>query len=314
MKRLITFIIISIGFGACKPYENVPELTYMSDLQYPYEEVKTVTIDSGIDLAYIDEGQGKETIIFIHGLGSYMPAWYRNIQELKNDYRCIALDLPGYGKSEKGDYRSDMMFFANTVKSLLQELNIDKATVAGHSMGGQIAMTIALHYPELVEKLILVSPAGFETFTEGQKQWFREIVTPKLTQLTTVEMIQANLAYNFYAMPAEAEFMITDRMAIRKAVDFEWYALAITRSVQGMVDQPVFEFLPEIEQPVLSVFGENDNLIPNRFLNPGFTKEVALKGDSQLPNSILNMIPKAGHFVHFEKPEEFNQAVKSFLK
>ncbi len=313
MKGFIAFIIILIGFAGCKPYENIPEISYMADLQYPYNEVKKITIDSGIELAYIDEGQGDETIVFVHGLGSYMPAWYRNIEVLKNDYRCIALDLPGYGKSGKGDYKSDMMFFASTVKSLVEQLNIEKITVAGHSMGGQIAMTMALHYPELVEHLILVSPAGFETFTEGQKQWFREVVTPKLTQLTTVEMIQANLAYNFYSMPAEAEFMITDRIAIRKAADFEWYALTITRSVQGMVDQPVYEFLPEIEQPVLTIFGENDNLIPNRFLNPGFTEDIAKKGTDRLPNSKLNMISKAGHFVHFEKPQEFNQAVKTFL-
>ena len=79
-------------------------------------------------------------------------------------------------------------------------------------------------------------------------------------------------------------------------------------------DQPVFEFLPDIKQPSLVIFGENDNLIPNRFLNPGFTKDVALKGHEKLPNSELVMLPNCGHFAQFEKSAEINESISKFLK
>ena len=82
-------------------------------------------------------------------------------------------------------------------------------------------------------------------------------------RLTTVEQIRNNYAYNFYNMPKDAEFMVNDRIAIRSADDFIPYCYMITKNVQGMVDQPIFDFMPQIKQPVLAIYGENDNLIPN---------------------------------------------------
>lgn len=71
----------------------------------------------------------------------------------------------------------------------------------------------------------------------------------------------------------------------------------IPKNVRGMVDYPVYDVLPEIKQPVLTLFGEMDNLIPNRYLNGGRTSDIARDGSSRIPNSLLLMIPKAGHFV-----------------
>ncbi|MGC8866172.1 MAG: alpha/beta fold hydrolase [Bacteroidales bacterium] len=181
-------------------------------------------------------------------------------------------------------------------------------------MGGQIAITTALLYPDRVKGLILAAPAGFETFTAGQKQWFRDVMTPKTVKLTTAEAIQSNLATNFYKLPAEAEFMITDRLRMRKAKDFDAYCYAVSQSVKGMVDEPVADYLKDLQIPVLIFFGENDNLIPNRFLNPGPTAEVARKGAGLIPNSQLIMIPQCGHFLMFEKPEIFNQETRKFLQ
>jgi len=85
----------------------------MDQIEYPYE-VKKVELFNDIELAYVDEGKGDQTIIFIHGLGSYLPAWKNNIEGLMSDYRCIAIDLPGYGYSSKGKYEGSMTFFAKT--------------------------------------------------------------------------------------------------------------------------------------------------------------------------------------------------------
>ena len=62
------------------------------------------------------------------------------------------------------------------------------------------------------------------------------------------------------------------------------------------------------------IYGENDNLIPNRYLNPGSTEAIARDGASRIPNATLRLVPKAGHFVHFEKAEEVNGFISSFLK
>lgn len=284
----------------------------MDELEYPFQ-VRRITLDSGPEIAFVDEGKG-DVIIFIHGLGSYLPAWRKNIDSLKSDYRCIAIDLPGYGKSSKLPHSGKMTYYASVVKEFADKLGLKEVTLAGHSMGGQISMIAGLNYPDLVKNIILIAPAGFEKFTEGQKQWFRNVMTLEGVKNTMAEDIQTNLAVNFYNMPDDAEFMIIDRIAMRSADDFEHYCYAVVQSVNGMVDEPVIDLLPKISQPTLIIFGENDNLIPNRFLNPGKTKKIAEIGKSKIPDSQLIIVKKAGHFVQFEKPEEVNGAIRQFLK
>ncbi len=314
MKNLIFFILLLLIFAlfSClKPYQNFEEIEF-SDLQYPFP-VKTSTVKDNLELAYVDEGSGQQTIIFIHGLGSYLPAWQKNIAGLKDSYRCIALDLPGYGKSGKGVYPIDMEFYVDVLTEVMDNLDLESVNLAGHSMGGQIAMIAALKYPDRVKSLILIAPAGFEEFTPGEGQWFHDVMTVDFVRLTPVQQIRANVAGNFYNMPAEAEFMVTDRIALRKADDFEKYCYAVVKSVQGMVDQPVHQLLDQIRQPALIVFGENDNLIPNPFLHPGKTVNIAKTGAEKIPNSRLVMIPKCGHFAQFEKAEIVNRSIRDFL-
>lgn len=80
-----------------------------------------------------------------------------------------------------------------------------------------------------------------------------------------------------------------------------------------MIDEPVIDRLDQITQPTLILFGANDNLIPNRYLNPGKTVDIAKYGASKIKGSKLVMVPKCGHFMMFEKPEVFNQEVLGFL-
>lgn len=302
-----------MAFASCSPYSNIKNISSFDELEYPFE-VKKVKISEEIEIAYMDEGKSDEIIIFIHGLGSYSPAWGKNIEGLKDHYRCIAIDLPGYGKSSKNPHSGMMTFYADVVNQFVTKLDLGQVILAGHSMGGQISMVAAMHYPSMVKELILVDPAGFERFNEGQKDWFRDVMSLTSVKNTPADGIQTNLAYNFYNFPKDAKFMITDRIAMRTAKDFDNYCYAVVRSVHGMVDQPVIDKLNLIQQPTLIFFGENDNLIPNRFLNPGKTEPIAKFGANQIKNSKLIMVPKCGHFMMFEKPETFNTEVQNFLK
>lgn len=305
------FSVIAMILFSCST-TKLPSVTSFKEINYG-KQVQYIQLDD-IQLAYTEEGsEHQQTILFIHGLGSYLPAWKKNTEVLSKRYRCIAIDLPGYGHSSKGNYDYSMTFFANVISEFAQKKGLQKIHLAGHSMGGQIALTLALTQPELVDRLILVAPAGFETFNKGQRQWFRDVMTVDGVRLTTVEQIRLNLAYNFYDLNEDAQFMIDDRIAMRSAVDFVPYCYAIAESVSGMVDQPVYDFLPQIQHKTLCVFGANDNLIPNRFLNAGRTEDVAKKGAERLPNCKLEVLPKAGHFVMFEKYEAFNKLVEQFL-
>ncbi len=314
MNRILIILFASalLIASGCSPYGNLSIMNF-DELNYPYP-VKKAVLSDDITIAYLDEGAGSQAIIFIHGLGSYLPAWEKNIDGLKQNYRCIAIDLPGYGKSSKAVHSGTMEFYANVIKSFMDKLGLQKAVIAGHSMGGQIAMVMALRYPEYVDKLVLVSPAGIETFTEGQKEWFRNVMTVAGVKNTSAQQIRANLTANFYNLPDDAEFMITDRIAMRDAEYFDNYCYTVVQSVKGMVDQPVYDFLPDIKQKTLILFGENDNLIPNPYLNPGFTADIGKIAEERIPDSKLIVVPSCGHFVQFEKADVVNNAVKDFLR
>lgn len=312
MKYLLAaFFLFPASFQLTAQIENRPT---MQDWEYPYD-VQKITLSDSVEIAYIDEGKGSRTLLFIHGLGSNLKAWQKNIDFLKKDYRCIALDLPGYGKSSKGEYPFDMTFFAKTVRDLIEKLALTKVVLVGHSMGGQIALHTLLNQEEKIEKLILIAPAGFETFTEEEKAWFQSVFTAAVVKATPEAQIVKNFHLNFHTFPDDAQFMIDDRLLLRKTAAYEPYCKMIPQCVKGMLNEPVFDRLSEITLPTLILFGENDLLIPNKFLHAALTvAQVATSGHERIPDSELKMIPRAGHFVQWEQAEQVNEMVLKFLK
>lgn len=313
MQRLFLFVLF-LSLAGCGTYAQTS--AYMDSLHYPFS-TKTIDLSDSVSIAYIDEGEGSETLLFIHGLGSYLPAWRKNIKELRKHYRCIALDLPGYGKSSRGAYPYDMSFFADQVHQFLRKLSLKKPVVVGHSMGGQIALTLALQHPDQVDRLVLVAPAGFETFTDQERTWFQQVYTPAVVRATPPAQIERNFALNFYegVFPEDAHFMFEDRLRMRADTAlYDDYCQMIPQCVQGMLQEPVFDQLSDIKLPTLILYGRGDLLIPNTLLHTDLTtEEVAQAGHQQLPDSQLQLLDACGHFVQWECSEAVNAAIKSFI-
>lgn len=279
-------------------------------LGYPYTMSRQAV--DGLKIAYADEGQG-EPILFIHGMGSYAPAWKKNVAGLSAHYRCIVVDLPGYGKSSKGRYPANMSFHARKLLGLMDSLNIQQFHIAGHSMGAQIAMHMALAEPDRVKSLMMMAPAGIETFTEAEKQLFMAM-TPEQVAGVSDEQYRKNLELNFYEMPDDAEFMYTDRMAIKTDPQFPDYCHVVVEGIRGMLNEPVFNQLPELDMPTLVLYGKQDKLIPNRYMHPQLnTESVAKLAEEQLPAAQVYLIEKAGHFVQFEQAARVNELMQDFL-
>ncbi len=316
MKQLITIglLLIGIQLQAQRLYPQLEKVQSFDQIEYPYA-VQKQQISNNITIGYMDEGSGNQTIVFVHGLGSYAPAWKKTIAGLKDHFRCIAIDLPGYGRSSKGNYAASMSFYADAIHEFLDSLGLEKVVLAGHSMGGQISIVATLKRPERVQKLLLISPAGIETFTEGEKDWFRDAITAKGVMLTPLNSIEENLGHNFYKFPKDAEFMIKDRYAMTGCGDdFLWYCKVVERCVQGMVNEPVIRDLPQLNVPTLVVFGEADKLIPNRYLHGGSTEKIGERALKYIRHSELFMVKKAGHFVMFEKADEVNAKMIEFMQ
>lgn len=308
LLSLLPFFFISGCSGFL--YTNLPPIEFQ-DIDYGYQ-AKTVL--SNPSISYVDVGKGEKTILLVHGLASNAGFWRYVIPELSKNYRVIALDLPGYGKSQKGAYPYGMTFYADQIKRLADELRLDKFIFVGHSMGGQIGITFSLKYLERLEKLVLASPAGVEEFERGEGDWLRSVMTKSFIKKTPEDGIRRNLAINFYSWNDKWEWMVEERVRMIKAKEFDEFAYTVVRCVNGMLDEPTFDKLKNISIPTLIVYGKYDGLIPNPYLNPGFTSDVFQWGAKQIPNCKLYEIDNCGHMLQIEKPEEFSNAILNFLK
>lgn len=281
---------------------------------YPYQ-VHTAVLPYPMEIAYIDEGAGDQVIVFLHGLGSNLKVWQKNIEVLSKHFRCIALDLPGYGLSEKNLFPFDMTFFSQAVYQSLKTLGLRKVILVGHSMGGQIATHLVLNYKNLVEQLILIAPAGFETFSEEEAQLLNTIYKPNFLKGLSTRQIIRNIRANFYKMPRDARFMINERLLLRQSDEYTHYCKMVPRCIKGMLYEPVFDELASITLPTLVLYGENDRLIPNPLIHPTLSvHQVALEGYQQFMDSKLIMIPRAGHLVQWEQAALVNYALVDFLE
>lgn len=285
--------------------------TQFNQIKYS-SPAKFVEVNS-FKIAYTDEGDSKDVLLFIHGLGSYLKAWDRNIPELKNHFRCIALDLPGYGKSSKQIHSGRVSFYVEIINEFIKKLNLQNVSLVGHSMGGQIVSAYVIKYPAQITKLILVAPAGFEYFNADESEIIKMIISPDLIFKTSNNQIRLNYNSNFFNMPDEAEEMIADRITIKDDEDFYAHCTVVSNSLLGLLNEPVFDHLALITIPTLIFFGKEDLLIPNRSIHQTTTEEVAILGSSKIKNSKLILLNECGHFLQYEKPDQFNSSVISFL-
>lgn len=291
----------SFSQEACLPVYDLP--------------VQKIQLSNNINLAYVEAGKGR-TLIFIHGLGGNLSHWTKNIKELSNNFNVIAIDLPGYGHSIQ-TYNSGgdlLQYYADVIAEFIKIKKLKRAILAGHSMGGQIAIIAALSNPKQIKKLILLAPAGLETFTDTEAQLLMNATKPEVFEKQDEAVIRFNYNRNFYQFPSDAEILIQDRLKLRNCTQFRIYTQTVSDGVKGMLHHPVRNKLNEIKQPVLLIFGEDDALIPNTFLHPSLTKQQLI---DDACNSIKKInvvkIKEAGHLLQYEKWNEVNTAIKQFL-
>lgn len=279
---------------------------------FPYP-VYRKKLRGGIEIAYTDVGTGNETLILLHGLSGSTQVWSKNLAELSRHTRCIAVDLPGNGLSSKGDYTFSMSFYAETIFQFIESLGLQRVALLGHSMGGQISIMMTLRYPQLVNKLLLAAPAGFEYFSSTESLLFQQMFLSGQLFYTDEQQLFSGIRESFQHFPAEGTALMEALKQQLLQGNMNYYRNMVNRSVQGMLQEQVFELLPRLSCPVLACFGLQDRFIPNRFIHPGNTRQLAEKAASRIPKCSLKLMDDCGHFLQWEKALIFNREVSDFL-
>ena len=271
------------------------------------------------EVAYVElNPEGQRTLVFIHGLGSYLKFWRYQLDVFAaQGYRVIAVDLPGYGKSDKpASFPYTMEAMGDAAHELAQKLGANKPILVGHSMGGQTALSYAIRYPEEPGALVLTAPAGFEKFSWKEKAWLTRAFSTVLIKSSPEYAIWGSVRQsNFQRWRPELEWLIEERVRVVTTPEFDAYAYANVRTVNGLAHNDfVRDSLGNIQAPTIIVFGEDDRLIPNPFMHGGRAREVMEYGHVGIKGSELVGLDRCGHSVQLDCPQEYNAAVSAFLK
>lgn len=258
-------------------------------------------------LAHTDTGSGS-TIVFLHGLGLNRNFWSSTISEL-HTHRCIAIDLPGHGESEKIATNGSMTSYVAAVRVVIEKLNLTDVTLVGHSMGGQIAMILALQIPAVISKLVLVCAAGIETFTTDEAEKLKSITN----QVYANPISDDVLSRTFYHANAEIRALLMHEHVVHQRGNFRHLSTLITSSVAGMLSEPVFPFLKQITQPTLMINGAMDTAIPNRWLHAQLTlMELQSNAKKEIRNCETVIFPMAGHYLPVDQPTDLVRRLTTF--
>ena len=257
--------------------------------------------------SFSDTGKGKQTIVFLHGLGLNRNIWNAVISELSHQFRCISIDLPGHGKSTDIITDGKMSSYAAEVRKVIDHLALRNFILCGHSLGGQISIILSLQLSASVERLILVASAGLETFTPEEATKLKAA-----TQHIYRNPIAAEaLKHAFPLLSKEKLELLMFEYITQQQQNFARFSNLICNSVCGMLEEPVFNYLPHLTMPVHLIYGTNDTAIPNRILHPQLTvTQLAQSASSQIPRSTTQIIPGCGHYLPVENPTIIATAIK----
>ena len=280
---------------------------------YPYRVNYTQT--SAGKIAFVDEGKGEQTIVFLHGLANYIGVWQANIEELKNTTRCIAIDFPGNGLSEGGDLPYSISLYSKILGEVIQNLNLKNVTLCGHGMGGHVALFAALHSPEIIQKLVLISPSGLESFSPHEVLLLKGSIN-MMTLITTDEFQLSQVINNsFFKKNIAEEKIIEDLISLMKNNHHKYWNKMVKKSIEAMLDEPVYSQLKNITQKAIIIFGEQDLIIPNKIFHPQLTvKSIAENAKKIMPHADFIVLEETGHFAQIEKANIVNQYIKKFLE
>ncbi len=260
--------------------------------------VKSDYVESGgYKLHYFEAspaGGAGTPLVLVHGLGARGEDWAAMIPALAaQGFHVYVPDLLGYGRSPKPDVDYSISLQEQTVAQFMQTMHVPRADVGGWSMGGWVAMKLALDHPEMVDRLVIYDSAG----TYFPATWEPDLFTP--VDLAGVGKLVAILSPKARPLPNFAA-----EAALRKLEGNAW---VLRRSMTSMTSgRDLLDFrLYQISQPMLIVWGAQDELIP---LSVG---EAIHKN---VPQSVLNIVDGCGHLAPAECARPVVEGTVAFLK
>ncbi len=328
--RLAVLALLTAGPSAAEPQASAaaePLGIALEGYPYPFPvKFLPVTLEGqDLRMAYMDVAPtappNGRTVLLLHGKNFFGAYWEGTVRALAGaGFRVVVPDQLGFGKSSKPGLHYSFELLASTTKHLLDALQVDRADVVGHSMGGMLAVRFALLFPEATTHLVLENPIGLEDYRE------------KVPYLTVEQQYRSTLAQTepslrkfigsyFVTWKPEYEPYVMVPYRWTLSAEYPRYALASALTYDMIYTQPVVHDLPRLRVPTLLVIGQSDRTtlgrgsLPKQVLDTlGQYPELGRRAAAAIPGSKLVELPGIGHIPHVEAAPRFHEALLDFLR
>ncbi len=252
------------------------------------------TIIRNIKTSYFTKGDG-EYVFILHGWGTKKEVHENMADVISQKYKVVALDLPGFGKSEEPDTPWTIDNYVDFVIQFIQSFNAKKVTLLGHSNGGRIIIKLAnkKDLPFYIDKIILVGSAGIKP-----KRTYKYYL--KVYSYKTIKFLLSNPPLKYIFPDAIEKYKNNAGSA-----DYRLASDVMKRTLTLAVNEDMTDILKNITQETLLIWGENDTATP---LSDGQIMEREIK------NAGLVTLKNAGHYSFIDQQYTFNKVIMSFLK
>jgi len=239
----------------------------------------------------------EETLVLLHGIGASAERWSKVIPFFHEHFRTIVPDIIGFGYSDKPTVEYNIPYFVKFLKDFLNRVGVKSACIAGSSFGGLVAAEFAVNDSNMINKLILVSPAGtMKTSTKTLEEYILASLYPTHDN---VWRAFNNMAFDPRTVTEETILEFIDRMKLPNAKYAFMSTMLAIRNTTDLASR-----LSKVKSPTMIIWGQNDEMIPVKYS----------EDYRNIPNSNVKVIPRCGHTPFTEKPELFSKIAIDFLK
>lgn len=245
--------------------------------------------------------EGAPKLVFLHGLLGYWANWRGIISAFEDDFRILAYDQRGHGRSIKPEQGYEPEDYAQDLEKIVDELGWEKINLVGHSLGGRNAACFASKHPTRVEKLIIedIGPEGSTSGLEYFETLFGKVPTPFADKKAAKDFLYNNFS------PRLGAYLYSNIDEVEPGrFDWRFSTEAVYESVKAIRRKDRWAEWLSIETPTLLIRGGDSDDLPRADYDRLLRENKNIKGVE---------IAGSGHWVHAEKPKELVAAIKSFL-
>ena len=261
-----------------------------------------IHLPGSVRLHYVESGNGDTPVVLLHGYSMSSVVWEKTMPLFPAETRALAIDLRGFGRSDKPESGYTCAELADDTVEFLNSLSIPKAVLIGHSFGGQVAQSFAAKYPERLIALVLCDTVAATLPPEGLSRFVAARISGYGSPDMNRRVFRASIPRYFDSRnvtPEDIERFIeiglqAGNTALRECLKANYATPAI----------PVQQFAA-VQAPALIVVATHD---------PFGAFDHAIAMSDALPNSRIAVIPRCGHTPMWERPSEFAAAITEFLK